>query len=84
MRSAGIAGLKGMLPVAPLPGDPSVRLVRPFLGVTRDMTERYLGALGVGFVVDSTNLGCDYTRNRVCAIVFCRLSELIFRERMRR
>lgn len=65
MRSAGIAGLKGMLPVAPLPGDPSVRLVRPFLGVTRDMTERYLGALGVGFVVDSTNLGCDYTRNRV-------------------
>ncbi|MDE5720484.1 MAG: tRNA lysidine(34) synthetase TilS [Paramuribaculum sp.] len=65
MRSAGIAGLKGMLPVAPLPGDPSVRLVRPLLGVTRDMTERYLGEQGVEYVVDSTNLGCDYTRNRV-------------------
>lgn len=65
MRSAGIAGLKAMLPVAPLPGDPGLKLVRPLLECTRAMTEEYLQSLGIGFVVDSTNLECDYTRNRV-------------------
>lgn len=65
MRSAGLAGLKAMMPSAPLPGHNDLRLVRPLLGCTRAVIERYLSSLGVDYVVDSTNLGCDFMRNKV-------------------
>ena len=45
------AGLAGLKPM--------------LLGCTRGGIERYLSSLGVDYVVDSTNLECDFTRNKV-------------------
>lgn len=39
--------------------------IRPLLDVTRDEIEQYLAEKGIDFVVDSTNNGDDYTRNKI-------------------
>lgn len=57
-RGTGAAGLAGIPPVRD-------RIVRPLLTCTRDEVEAFLAARGQGFVVDSTNLTGDYTRNQI-------------------
>lgn len=55
------SGLKGMA------GIPAVRgnIIRPLLAVSREEIEAYLTQMGIMYRTDSTNLDCDYTRNRV-------------------
>lgn len=48
-------------------GIPAVRdnIIRPLLTCTRDMTESYCRESGVEYVVDSTNLTDNYSRNKI-------------------
>ncbi len=57
-RGSGLRGVSGI---------PAVRgkIVRPLLGLSRDEIEEYLKAIHVEYRTDSTNLDCDYTRNKV-------------------
>ena len=57
-RGSGIAGLAG---IAPVNGD----IIRPLLCVSRAEIEEYLAEIGASYCTDSTNLGDDYTRNRI-------------------
>ena len=57
-RGTGAAGLAGIPPVRG-------SIVRPLLACTRDEVEDFLASRGQGFVVDSTNLSADYTRNQI-------------------
>lgn len=56
LRGSGIKGLSGM---APRRG----RYIRPLLACSRHEILEYLGARGLGYVTDSSNLSNDYQRN---------------------
>lgn len=57
-RGSGLRGLAGM---------ESVRgnIIRPLLGVTRMEIEHYLAENNIRYCTDSTNLGTDYSRNKM-------------------
>jgi len=60
-RGTGAAGL-GMPPVREEDG---ITILRPLLGVPRAAIDAYVSACGVQPRLDATNLGDDYTRNRL-------------------
>jgi tRNA(Ile)-lysidine synthetase-like protein len=62
LRGAGLAGLRGMLPRAPLPGA-ELTLVRPLLDISRAEIDDYVRGLGIRPRLDSTNANRAYTRN---------------------
>lgn len=57
-RGAGVAGLKGIEPVA---GD----IIRPLLSCSRKEIEDYLSFQEINWCIDSTNLTKEYTRNKI-------------------
>ncbi|MBQ0136033.1 MAG: tRNA lysidine(34) synthetase TilS [Oscillospiraceae bacterium] len=61
-RGTGLKGLTGIPPVRTL-GDNLV--IRPLLDVSREEIEAFLKERNQDFVTDSTNLGNEYTRNRI-------------------
>lgn len=69
MRGAGIAGLTSMNPR-------SGNVVRPLLPFSRDEIENYLSALGLTYIVDSSNASDAHRRNRLRNRVFPLLEEL--------
>ncbi len=65
-RGSGIRGLSGMEVKRPLTeGNGEVRVIRPLLCVTREEIEEYLAKEGIGFIIDSSNLTEEYTRNKI-------------------
>lgn len=58
IRGSSVDGLAGMRAVA---GE----IIRPLLCVSRTDIEQYLGAMGISYVTDSTNMDNGYTRNMV-------------------
>ena len=65
LRGTGVRGIRGILPVASVPGSPSIRLVRPLLSLTRADTVAICGEGGVNPLVDPSNLDQALARNRV-------------------
>jgi tRNA(Ile)-lysidine synthase len=70
LRGAGLHGLAGMAPAAPLgvglaSGRSAIEVWRPLLGVSRGETRGYCAALGLPFHDDATNLDRAFLRNRV-------------------
>lgn len=64
----GLAGMSGLRPLAPAPDrgqGAAPLLVRPLLGARRAEVENFLGALGLGWITDESNLEPAYLRNRV-------------------
>lgn len=57
-RGTGLAGLCG---IPPKRGN----IIRPLLGCTRQEIEEYCTGNGISYVVDSSNLSDDYTRNYI-------------------
>lgn len=57
-RGCGLKGAGGIAPVRD-------NIIRPFLCVLRSEIEGYLKTIGQPYMTDSTNLSCDYTRNRL-------------------
>ncbi len=58
LRGTGLAGLKGMVPC-------KERIIRPFLGISRQEIEDYLARKEIAYRIDATNLTDEYTRNRI-------------------
>lgn len=58
IRGTGLDGMRGM----PMQRG---RIIRPFLGVSRQEIEEYLEALGQEYCQDSTNGDMQYDRNRI-------------------
>jgi tRNA(Ile)-lysidine synthase len=59
IRGAGLQGLKGILPVR------EGRIIRPLLEVWREEIESFAKEKAIPYLVDSSNLGDRYLRNRV-------------------
>ena len=57
-RGTGLKGLCGIPPVRE-------EVIRPLLCLQRSEIEEYLRVRGIPYRIDSTNLGDDYTRNRI-------------------
>jgi tRNA(Ile)-lysidine synthase len=66
VRGTGLAGLRGMEPVASLSlqGDGALVVVRPLLEVTRGETEEYCRTNNLNPRSDLSNYSLDYARNR--------------------
>lgn len=65
VRGSGVRGIRGMLPGAPLPGMPSLRLIRPLLALPRAVTVAVCEAAGIDYRRDETNAELTATRNRI-------------------
>jgi tRNA(Ile)-lysidine synthase len=72
LRGSGLAGLRGMLPVADLgdyhllrPPARPLKLIRPLLAIPRSAIEGYCAAHRLETRLDSTNLDTTYFRNRL-------------------
>lgn len=72
LRGAGLAGLRGMLPLTTLgeyhllePVDASLKLLRPLLNVPRAEIEAYCAAHDLAPRFDRSNLDLTYFRNRL-------------------
>lgn len=65
IRGSGLAGLRGMLPVSPLPGAPELTLLRPLLTTSRQDIEAYGTAHRLQPVYDQSNADTTYLRNRI-------------------
>ena len=65
LRGSGVRGMRGMLPRAPLPGMPSLQLIRPLLSISRADTVAVCEAAGIEYRRDETNADPAATRNRI-------------------
>jgi tRNA(Ile)-lysidine synthase len=65
MRGSGTQGLPGMRWSAPSSADPTVTLIRPLLGITRNEIETYALQHAIEHREDSTNCSTDILRNRI-------------------
>ena len=70
VRGAGLKGLTGMKPVAPLPAPESIPLLRPMLTFTRKQIEGHMFAFKVPYREDRTNASVEYRRNSIRHEVF--------------
>ena len=73
-RGAGLRGLSGMPANGRVRG---VRVVRPFLEVTREQVLQYLARNGLPFCTDSTNLSSRAARNFVRREIVPRMRERV-------
>ena len=65
LRGSGPVGLQGMVPDAPLPYAPELRLIRPLLTVSREQIITYCAAHNLDYRHDSTNDDTAFLRNRL-------------------
>lgn len=65
-RGSGIKGLSGILPVSDrIHEERSYRIIRPLLCLEREEIELYLSNKNISYQIDKTNLGYDYSRNKI-------------------
>ena len=69
-RGSGISGISGIKPI-------NGRVVRPLLCVSRNEILAYLNDLRQDYVVDSTNLECDFARNKIRNIILPEIYRLL-------
>ena len=67
-RGSGLKGASGM-------SFRRDRYIRPLLEVSRAEIEQYLSENHISYVTDSTNLSCDYARNRIRHDIMPRIRE---------
>ena len=65
VRGTGVRGLRGMLPVSPLPGSDALQLVRPLLSIRREQTVEICEAAAIKPLVDPSNADVTIQRNKV-------------------
>ncbi|GMV85812.1 MAG: hypothetical protein AMXMBFR80_16670 [Dehalococcoidia bacterium] len=65
VRGSGVRGIRGMLPVASVPGASERRLARPLLVATRKETEAICAEFGMTPARDPANADPAFTRSRV-------------------
>lgn len=62
LRGSGLWGLAG---IAPCRAEGGFTVIRPLLCASRAQIEAYLGAEGIRYRTDETNVTSDYARNRI-------------------
>lgn len=65
LRGAGLAGLRAMRPVSPMPTAPAVTLLRPLLAISRIEIVAYCRKHQLPFVDDASNQDVEFFRNRI-------------------
>ncbi|MBK8026563.1 MAG: tRNA lysidine(34) synthetase TilS [Chloroflexi bacterium] len=65
VRGSGLNGLAGMRWISPLPSDPTLTLIRPFLNLRRSEIEAYAQEQELAAREDATNADTTFTRNRL-------------------
>ena len=65
LRGAGGEGLAGMKWRSPSPTDKQIRLVRPFLGISKAEILAFARANQLGYREDASNASNDFLRNRI-------------------
>jgi tRNA(Ile)-lysidine synthase len=65
LRGTGLHGLRGMSWMTTVPGQADLRLIRPFLQVTRAEIERYCAENGITARQDSSNQDTSILRNHL-------------------
>ncbi len=65
LRGAGPRGLRGMLPLCPLPGNVDLTLARPLLTTTREEIEAYCRENQLDVIQDESNQDTAFFRNWV-------------------
>jgi tRNA(Ile)-lysidine synthase len=65
VRGTGVRGIRGMVPVASVPGAEAQRLIRPLLVVTREQTLAICQEAGVEPLLDPSNADLSFGRNRL-------------------
>lgn len=65
LRGSGVRGIRGMLPLSPVPGSPGLTLIRPLLGLSREQTAAICAEAGLEPRIDDSNVDPTYTRNRI-------------------
>ena len=65
VKGAGLAGLRGMLPVSDFFKDPGILLIRPMLCIGKPAILEALKKSGKEYRTDSYNLSGDFFRNRI-------------------
>ena len=63
VRGSGLAGLRGMRFSSPMPGHPNVKLIRPFLNISRTEIETYCRERNLPFRHDDSNDDTTLQRN---------------------
>lgn len=58
-RGSALSGMTGIA------DDKKLNLIRPMIGCTREEIDDYIVENSIPYVTDSTNLCCDYTRNKI-------------------
>ena len=70
-RGASVSGVCGI-------GDePSLGIIRPLIGCTREQIDKYIEQNKIPFVTDESNSSCDYTRNKIRLKVLPELEEAV-------
>ena len=70
-RGTSLAGMTG------ISDEPSLKIIRPMIGCTREEIDGYIKENAIPFVTDSTNLSCDYTRNKIRQSVLPALEDAV-------
>ncbi len=65
IRGSGVRGVRGMLPVATVPGSNAQRLLRPLLETPRAATEAICAEFGIEPLRDASNTDITIRRNRI-------------------
>lgn len=69
MRGAGLTGICGIRPVRD-------NIVRPLIYSSKELIRNALSSAKIEFMIDSTNLSCDYTRNYIRNEIIPKLNKL--------
>ena len=70
ISGCGLGGLKGIAPIA------FGNIIRPILPLSRQDIESYCKEKGISYVIDSTNLETDFTRNKIRLKILPLLKEI--------
>jgi tRNA(Ile)-lysidine synthase len=76
LRGSGLRGLSAMPYESDYPGEPSLRLIRPLLDVTRAQIEAYCAEHDLKPRLDTTNTDTAHLRNRLRLDILPRLQEI--------
>ena len=79
VRGSGLAGLQGIQPRGPVPGEDDsegLRLVRPLLSASKPDTDAYCESIGVRTRHDSSNDDLSFARNRIRHKILPEMREL--------
>ncbi|MDI6800851.1 MAG: tRNA lysidine(34) synthetase TilS [Thermodesulfovibrionales bacterium] len=66
IRGAGHSGLAGIPPVR---NQKAAAIIRPLIEIERKEIEEFIEKEGAGFIVDSSNLGDEYLRNKLRSFI---------------